>query len=104
MSAVPSLIELLERGPGLPGRAIAAKAIGRIAPATSQEDQAVAALTKSLQVEPDSPGTTEVIEAIARFGPKAVSAIPRLKELAHTPNTKVSGAAQTALATLKVSP
>ena len=101
VSATPGLIELLKRGPS-PGRATAAMALGRIAPATSQEDRAVAALTKSLQAEPDLHGTPEVIEAVVRFGPRAVSAIPRLKELAQSPNTKVSGAAQTALMTLKV--
>jgi HEAT repeat protein len=101
VSAVSGLIELLLRGPS-PGRATVAKALGRIAPATSKEDQAVAALTEFLQAEPDSHSTPEAIEAIARFGTKAVSAIPRLKEFAQAPNTKLSSAAQTALATLKV--
>jgi HEAT repeat protein len=99
--AIPRLIELLRHGPA-PGRATAAEALGRIAPETSRQDEALAALLKSLQTEPDLQGTPEVIEAIARFGPRAVPAIPRLEKLAASSNRKVSNAAQSALATLKV--
>ena len=74
-SATPGLIELLKRGPSS-GRAMAAKALGRIAPATSHADQAIAALTESLRTEPDLQCITEVIQAIARFGPKAVLGNP----------------------------
>ncbi|MGP0068597.1 MAG: HEAT repeat domain-containing protein, partial [Isosphaeraceae bacterium] len=100
-SAIPGLIELLLRGPST-GRATAAIALGRIAPTTSRVDQALDALSQSLRSEPDLHTTSVVIEAIGWFGPKAGPAIPRLEELVQSPNLKVSGAAQSALAILKV--
>ncbi len=103
VAAVPSLIDLLTRGP-LPGRIPAAKALGRIAPGTAQDDRAVEALAESLRMDPDSRGTLEVIEALTRFGQKAAIAIPRLKELELAPNREVRSAAQKALAALKVTP
>jgi HEAT repeat protein len=101
--AVPSLIQLLTRGP-LPGRIPAAKALGRIAPGTPQDHRAIAALAESLVTSPDFQGTAEVIEALVRFGPKAAVAIPRLKELERATNREVRSAAQKALATFKVTP
>ena len=83
---------------------MAAGALGRIAPGTPQDDQALAALTESLQSEPDLQSTCEVIDAIGGFGPKAVVAIPRLKALLQSPNAQVSRAAQRALDALKVIP
>ncbi len=102
-AAIPGLIELLSQGSS-PSRSMAAGALGRIAPGTSQDDQALAALTESLRAEPDLQITCEVIDAIAGFGLKAVVAIPRLKALVQSPNAQVSRAAQRALDALKVIP
>ncbi len=101
--AIPGLIELLSQGTS-PTRSLAASALGKIAPGTSRDEQALAALTESLQAEPDLQGTCEVIDAIAEFGPKAVAAIPRLKVLVQSPNAQVSRAARRALDALKVTP
>ena len=40
---------------------------------TPEANQVVTALLASLEKRPDGPGTKEIIEALARFGPKAAS-------------------------------
>lgn len=103
VSAIPALIELLRHGP-IPAQSSAAKALGRIAPATPQEDAALAALMERLRADPYLLGITEVIEAIARFGPRAAPALPRLEKLAQSPEATVRDAAKSAMAALKVNP
>ena len=92
---VPNLIELLTEGPSAV-RIPAVTALGRIAPGTPHETEAVETLVESLHMSPDSQGTTEIIEALARFGRKADVAIPRLKELELAANKEVRIAAQKA--------
>ena len=84
-AAVPALIELLKgatdnRDPW-GDRKRAARSLGLIARDTPEANQVVTALLASLEKRPDGPGTKEIIEALARFGPKAARAIPLLRSL-----------------------
>ena len=83
----------------------AASALGRIAPDTPHADQAVAALIEFLGV--DHPVFAKrwvlqsAINALAKFGPKASGAIPRLLELQLGDDEEVRKAATTALASIQ---
>jgi HEAT repeat protein len=108
--AVPELIALLKRsgrrGRGTPAdRAVAARALGQIAPGTPQADLAVSGLIQAVQEVqrwPGDEGNVEVIEVLARFGPKAAGATPHLRELAKIP--RLSEAARKALSAIENSP
>lgn len=112
--AVPAIIRVLERGLHKPDerpgrymtdqRSWAATALGRIAPGTPKADEAAAALVEALEADPTPGGTSDVIEAVARFGPAAKGAIPRLRALAQDPHGSTREAAQKALATLEGAP
>jgi HEAT repeat protein len=85
----------------------AASALGQIAPGTPQADQAVAALTESLELVakvPGMPGNVAIIDALSRFGPKAASALPRLRELERAPDPGLSAAARKAINEIAGSP
>jgi HEAT repeat protein len=110
--AVPELIAMLKRsgrgGSGPPAeRALAARALGWIAPGTPRADLAVSGLTEALQEVqkwPREEGNAEVIEALARFGPRAAGATPRLRDLAGIANPELSAAARKALSAIEKSP
>jgi len=112
--AIPAVIRVLERGLHKPNerperymtdqRSWAATALGRIAPGTPKADEAAAALVEALEADPTLGDTSDVIEAIARFGPAAKGAIPRLRALAQDPHASIREAAQNALATLEGAP
>jgi HEAT repeat protein len=97
--ALPELVELarrpaiqtsLELGP-------VATALGRIAPETPGAEPALAALMEGLRSDPKSPTIETVIEALARFGPGAAAALPRLRELADSDDPPVAEAARKAV-------
>jgi HEAT repeat protein len=110
--AVPELIALLKRsgrrGRGTPAdRAVAARALGQIAPGTPQADLAVSGLMEAVQEVrrwPGDEGNVEVIEVLARFGPKAAGATPQLRELAKIANPRLSEAARRTLSAIENSP
>jgi HEAT repeat protein len=86
--AIPRMIELLKQATDNPNlwrlRQATARSLGLIAPTTDQADHVLAALIRSLDERPDELGVHEVIEALARFGPKAGGAVPRLRSLLQT--------------------
>jgi HEAT repeat protein len=109
--AIPTIIRLLKQRAGGRGDpsgndpshdqpSWAAAALGQIAPGTPQADQAAMALTETFQVETTQAATIASIQALARFGPLARGAIPRLRELVRMPNRVVRDTAYRALATL----
>ncbi len=100
-SAIPALIRFLEepydwQKGGYQGSAAAA--LGRIAPGTPLADQAVAALTRYVGHDWSVLTTTQTIEALAEFGPKAAGAIPKIRELQQHEDEHVRNAATAALA------
>jgi HEAT repeat protein len=74
-----------------------ATALGRIAPGTPAADQAVAVLLERLRAGPESTGIEAVIDALARFGPGAAAALPRLRELTKSDNPPIAEAARNAV-------
>jgi HEAT repeat protein len=109
--AIPRLIDLLKESVGKPvdrsklttandQPALAAAALGRIAPGTPLAEQAVVALIEAMQAEPRPWATSQVVEALPGFGPLARGAIPRLRELAKSPNEYLRRSAQEALTKL----
>jgi HEAT repeat protein len=87
---VPVLIDVLKEiagKDGPPGPQVC-KAIGRAAPGSPQADQAVAALSAALN---SSWGftRTEAAQALARFGSRARSALPKLHDLAKSDRERV---------------
>jgi hypothetical protein len=106
-AVIPGLIAVLGRASIQDGRyqerGPAATALGLIAPGTAQADESIAALTDSLELDVYRPGTREVVEALARFGPMAARAIPRLRDLEKVTVMGVGDAARRALDALKPS-
>ncbi len=109
--AVPGLIAMLQRSidryARYGTRTAAAAALGQIAPGTPQEYQAVLALTDSLRTRKDlvqnSPEDDRVvIEALARFGPKAAAATDELRKLGVDVDAGVSEPARKALQMIEV--
>jgi HEAT repeat protein len=108
-SAVPALIRLARLNAD--GRGVArddssgidpqaaATALGAIAPRTLHADNAATVLMEMLQAETAStrPEAIAVIQALARFGPHAHGAIPRLRELEEGSNSGVRQSAREAL-------
>lgn len=78
------------------GEAEAARALGKIAPGTPMADKAVTTLLAVLNSDA-SFCRTAAIEALARFGPKAASAIPRIRALTEDKDKEVRDAAGQAL-------
>jgi HEAT repeat protein len=110
--AIPALVELLRHSTsgrqaasagsgGNEQRAWAATALGKIAPGTLQADRAASALLESFQAGSAGAPTIPVINALARFGPLAHAAIPRLRELQKSRNVAVSESARRTLAILE---
>ena len=79
-----------------------ATALGQIGPGTAEEGQALAALLELLQVQPELRHVETVIDAVARFGPDAVAALPRVREMTRSGEPGVSEAARRAVAALEV--
>jgi HEAT repeat protein len=78
------------------GQAEAARALGKIAPGTPLADQAIAALRTVLN-SPAEFCRAAAAEALGQFGPKAASALPRIRELKNDRAPIVSRAAAGAL-------
>ena len=76
--------------------ASSASALGKIAPDTPAADQAIAALLSALESTVWS-SRYQAIEALARFGPKAATAVPRIRELKTDHDASVRDAAPKAL-------
>jgi HEAT repeat protein len=102
--AIPRLVALIRRPTRRPHEEFAcvASALGRIAPGSPGEARALAALLDRLRAEPTSPRVEAVIEAVARFGPSAATALPLLRVMANSDDPLVSEAAQRAVAALEV--
>ena len=82
--AISELIRLLEDPPKPEARGFqrsAVFALGRIAPGTPQSDQAVAAVVDFFQRDPPSLMMIDILNTLARFGPKASAAIALLRAL-----------------------
>ncbi len=100
---IPRLV-VLSREPAVRGHdelASIAATLGRIAPRTPGQDQALGALLEMLDLEPRSPGIETVIEAVARFGPAAAAALPRLRKLAASGDPAVDEASRRAVAAIE---
>ncbi len=103
LPAIPRLVAL-SREPDARGNeehAAIATALGQIAPGTPGADQALAALLALLEAEPQSPRIETVIGAVARFGPGAAAALPRLRTLTESGDPRVSAAARKGAAALE---
>ncbi len=112
-STVPGLVAMLKRSvvreTPYGTRTVAAEALGRIAPGTLYEESAVQALTESLRtraelVQNDPHDDKVVVDALARFGPKAAAAIVELKKLEAVPDPELIEAVRKALAAIAVAP
>ena len=103
IAAVPVLVKVLSDNaatkPGLWDGADAATALGEIAPGTPVADKAVAALTAALGAESEYT-RAQAIKALTKFGPQAMSSIPRLRALVNDPHAAVRSAAARALDSL----
>jgi HEAT repeat protein len=101
--AIPRLVELSRRPIAGANEELAAiaSALGRIAPGTPGEGPAIAALVDSFRVERELPHLETVIDALARFGPRAAAALPRLRELAESGDPRVSEAARKGVAAIE---
>jgi HEAT repeat protein len=103
--AIPALIQMLRDSDtisyGYDIGTVAAMALGGLAPGTPSADEAIAALTAALGAERKR---FAVINALARFGPAARSAVPQLKRLKdQDPNANIRRDATTALAEIEAS-
>jgi HEAT repeat protein len=78
------------------GEAEAARALGKIAPGTPFADQAIEALRTVLNSEAVF-SRAAAVEALGQFGPKAASALPRIRELRNDRDKSVSIAVTRAL-------
>jgi HEAT repeat protein len=74
-----------------------ARSLGKIAPGTLAADDVLAALIGALQSKSFGTPHIPVMMAVAEFGPKARSAIPRLHVLQKDPNQQIRGTATYAL-------
>jgi HEAT repeat protein len=101
--AVPRLIALSRRPVVRANEEVGsvATALGRIAPGTPEEDRAIAALEELLEVEPELHHVEVVIDALARFGPRAAAASPQLREMTKSDDPRVSEAARKGLSALE---
>jgi HEAT repeat protein len=103
VAAVPALIDVVKMDavtePGRWDGASAATALGWIAPDTPLGDEVVAVLIEALRS--GTPSTRQsAIEALTRFGPKAATAISRLRDLRAYPDPSIRAAAVNALSAL----
>lgn len=103
VEAVPRMVELSRRpflrkteeiGP-------LAVALSQIAPGTAEEGPALAALVDLVRRDATAQGAEAVITALSRFGPVAVAASPRLRELAGASNPRIRAAVRQALASIE---
>ena len=102
-SAIPDLIWMLRQAPEPhPDGGAAAAALGCIAPDTPSSDEALAALIESLQTK-SSMTQCAAAYALRKFGPKSVTAIPRLRAVTKSPEALVRQAAEGTLAELSKS-
>jgi HEAT repeat protein len=108
-AATPALASALAEsvtaeGPGGQGsNSWAARALGLAAPGTAAEAEAIAALTRGL--DSSAQGTRAYsADSLARFGPRASSALPRLRALRDGPDRFVSAMARSAVARLEGAP
>ncbi len=103
--AIPRLVAL-SREPILRTHeeiASVAEALGQVAPGTPEEGQALAALLEVIEVEPTLRRVESAIDALARFGPRAAAASPRLRELEKSGDARIREAARKAVACVEVS-
>jgi HEAT repeat protein len=109
-AATPALIAALTEsvtredegdGDGRRANSWAARALGRTAPGTAAEAEAIAALTRAL--DSTAQGTRACsAESLARFGPRAAPALPRLRALRGDPDRIVSAMARAAVTRLEL--
>jgi HEAT repeat protein len=100
--AVPVLIKVIKEStpePPTENEAMAAEALGKIAPDTPSADQAVAALLPVLESKDEST-RIRAIEAIGRFGPRAGAAIPKIRALKGDSDHSVRDAAAKSLSAI----
>jgi HEAT repeat protein len=104
-AAAPELVLALAdsvttEGDGQRANSWAARALGLAAPGSGTEAAAIAALTRALDSSAD--GTRAyAADSLARFGPLASSALPRLRALRDDPVQFVSAMASSAVARLE---
>jgi HEAT repeat protein len=109
--AIPELIRLLTQKPGVQAdrseRAAtteqqyrATVALGHIAAGTPAAEQTARLLIEVITTEPPPRASYEVIRLLPEFGPLASGAIPRLREMASSPNQGLRETAQEALTKL----
>ena len=82
--ATPALLPLMRRARDQRSamKAVAiADAVRAAAPAAPEEAQILAMLAELLGAEPDLQSVSSIIEAVARFGPRATALLPRLREM-----------------------
>jgi hypothetical protein len=107
-AAAPALVSVLtesltREGNGRNSNSWAARALGLAAPGTAAEAEAVSALTRAL--DSSAQGTRAYsADSLARFGPRASSALPRLRALSNDPDAFVSAMARSAVARLEGAP
>ncbi len=106
VAAVPRLVELSRRPILRKSEEIGplAMALGRIAPGTVEEGPALAALVDLILRDSTAQGSETVIAALARFGPVASAATPRLRELADAREPRIRAAVHQALAAIERPP
>jgi len=101
--AVPVLINMIKDttppARNVHNEALAARALGQIAPETPSADQAVAALVCVLESDTKAP-RAEAIEALQQFGQKAAVAIPKIRSQLDERDHLVRRAAASALPVL----
>jgi HEAT repeat protein len=100
--AVPVLIKVIKEStpePPTENEAMAAEALGKIAPDTPSADQAVAALLPVLESKDEST-RIRAIEALGRFGPRAGAAIPKIRALKGDSDHSVRDAAAKSLSAI----
>jgi HEAT repeat protein len=99
-AAAPALIRLLGQARDRKSARAAGQlaiAVRAIAPGAPEEGQALAALLELLQIEPKLQSIDLVIDALARFGPGAAAALPRLREMTSSRDLQAGEAAQKAV-------
>jgi HEAT repeat protein len=104
-AAVPALLRLLQRArdrKSAPDAAVIAEVVRKLAPGSSEAGRALAVLREFLEVEPNLQPMPVVIDAVARFGPEAAAALPRLRELEKSRDPQVGVASRTAIAAIEV--
>ena len=104
--AAPAILEALRRS-RVRGwdrnTAAMVDALGRLAPGSPEEDRALAILVEFLKLESNSQFAEELIDAVARFGPRASAALPSLRAMTASRSPEIREAARKAVAVIEES-